>query len=289
MKEAYFTNFQGMNMNTMTNPEIGQSLQCGDILTNYHDIGQGEPILLLHGSGPGVSAWANWRLTIQALQNDFRLIAPDFAGFGYTQFPEGILFNRDNWLKQIVSFIDNLGLEKVNVIGNSFGGSMALALAIYHPERVNKLILMGSVGVPFELTAGLDAVWGYTPSFENMQAIMKIFAYNQNLVGDDLVQMRYIASTKEDTRAAYESMFPAPRQQWVEAMSHAENDIRKIQQPTLMVHGRDDKVIPLSTSLTMLNWIENSQLHIFSQCGHWTQIEHAKSFTQLVANFLKSE
>ena len=275
-------------MNSMiNNPEVGKSIQCGDILTNYHDVGTGEPILLLHGSGPGVSAWANWRLTIQSLQDHYRLIAPDLAGFGYSQFPENMQFSRENWLKQIVDFLDALGLKKVNLIGNSFGGSMALALAIHHPERVNKLILMGSVGVPFELTAGLDAVWGYTPSFENMQAIMKIFAYNQNLVGDELVQMRYIASTKEDTRAAYESMFPAPRQRWVEAMSHPEADIRSIRHPTLMVHGRDDKVIPLSTSLTMLNWIEDSQLHIYGQCGHWTQIEHAKSFTQLVANFLK--
>ncbi len=276
-------------MNTMANPEIGKSIQTGEIQTNYHDVGTGEPILLLHGSGPGVSAWANWRLTIQALQNQFRLIAPDLAGFGYSQFPENTQFSRENWLKQIVDFLDALGLEKVNVIGNSFGGSMALALAIHHPERVNKLILMGSVGVPFELTAGLDAVWGYTPSFENMQAIMKIFAYNQNLVGDELVQMRYIASTKDDTRQAYERMFPAPRQQWVEAMSHSEENIRKINHSTLMVHGRDDKVIPLSTSLTMLDWIENSQLHIFGKCGHWTQIEHAKAFTQLVENFLKSE
>lgn len=277
-------------MNSMIdNPEVGKSIQCGDILTNYHDVGTGEPILLLHGSGPGVSAWANWRLTIQSLQDHYRLIAPDLAGFGYSQFPENKQFSRENWLKQIVDFLDALGLKKVTVIGNSFGGSMALALAIHYPERVNKLILMGSVGVPFELTAGLDAVWGYTPSFENMQAIMKIFAYNQNLVGDELVQMRYIASTKEDTRAAYESMFPAPRQRWVEAMSHPEADIRSIRHPTLMVHGRDDKVIPLSTSLTMLNWIEDSQLHIYGQCGHWTQIEHAKSFTQLVANFLKDQ
>lgn len=276
-------------MNTMTNPEIGKSIQCGAIQTNYHDVGQGEPILLLHGSGPGVSAWANWRLSIQALQQDYRLLAPDFAGFGYSLFPEDMPFNRDTWLKQIVDFLDALGLEQVNVIGNSFGGSMALALAIYHPERVKKLILMGSVGVPFELTAGLDAVWGYTPSFENMQAIMKVFAYNQNLVGDDLVQMRYLASTKEDTRAAYERMFPAPRQQWVNAMSHPEEKVRQIHQPTLMIHGRDDQVIPLATSLTLLNWIENSQLHIFSQCGHWTQIEHAKTFTQLVAHFLADQ
>lgn len=101
-------------MNTMTNPEMGKSIQCGNIHTNYHDIGQGEPVLLLHGSGPGVSAWANWRLTIQALENDYRLLAPDFAGFGYSTFPDDLVFNRDTWLKQMVDFLDALGVEKVN-------------------------------------------------------------------------------------------------------------------------------------------------------------------------------
>ena len=273
-------------MNNSTNPEIGKSIQCGPIVTNYHDVGTGNPVLLLHGSGPGVSAWANWRLTIQALREEFRLLAPDLAGFGYSQSPVDMVHNRQSWLDQIVRFMDAMELEKAHVIGNSFGGSMALALAIAHPERVGKLILMGSVGVPFEITPGLDAVWGYEPSFENMQAIMRIFAYDQNLVGDELVQMRYEASIRPGIQESYSSMFPAPRQRWVETMSHNEDAIRGIAQPTLLVHGRDDKVIPLSTSLTLMEWIDNSQLHIFGRCGHWTQIEHATEFCQLVSNFL---
>lgn len=271
----------------MSNPEIGQSVRCGVVQTNYQDVGQGEPVLLLHGSGPGVSAFANWRLVLQALPGDFRLLAPDLAGFGYSQTPEGYEFSRQNWLAQIVDFLDAMQVSKVHVIGNSFGGSMALALAIAHPERVNKLVLMGSVGVPFELTPGLDAVWGYEPSVDNMRAIMKIFAYNQALVGEPLVQMRYEASARPGVQEQYARMFPAPRQRWVDAMSHPEADIRAIAHPTLMVHGRDDQVIPLSTSMTMLNWIENSQLHIFGRCGHWTQIEHAAAFARLVRDFLK--
>lgn len=275
-------------MNNPHNPEIGQSIQTGSSVTNYHDIGSGEPVLLLHGSGPGVSAWANWRLSIQSLQGDFRLLAPDLAGFGFTQVPAGIDYSRALWLEQLVDFLDAMDVQKVNVIGNSFGGSMALALAIHHPERVNKLILMGSVGVPFELTAGLDAVWGYEPAQENMRAIMRIFAYDQTLVGDDLVRMRYEASKRPGVQEAYSAMFPAPRQRWVDAMAHGEAEIRGIAHKTLLVHGRDDQVIPLSTSLTLQHWIDDSQLHIFGRCGHWTQIEHAAAFCQLVTNFLKA-
>lgn len=275
-------------MNSQQNPEIGRSIQTGSIVTNYHDIGTGEPVLLLHGSGPGVSAWANWRLSIQSLKEDFRLLAPDMAGFGFSQTPTDTVYSRELWLEQIVAFLDAVGVDKVNVIGNSFGGSMALALAIHHPERVNRLILMGSVGVSFELTPGLDAVWGYTPTEENMRAIMRIFAYDQTLVGNDLVRMRFEASKRPGVQEAYSAMFPAPRQRWVEAMAHAEDEIRGIGHKTLLVHGRDDKVIPLATSLTMQKWIEDSQLHIYGRCGHWTQIEHAAAFCQLVTNFLKA-
>ena len=275
-------------MNSQHNPEIGRSVQTGSIMTNYHDVGSGEPMLLLHGSGPGVSAWANWRLSIQSLQSDFRLLAPDLAGFGFSQTPADIVYSRNLWLEQIVAFLDATGVDKVNVIGNSFGGSMALALAIHHPQRVNRLILMGSVGVPFELTPGLDAVWGYEPSEDNMRAIMQVFAYDQALVGDDLVRMRYEASKRAGVQEAFSAMFPAPRQRWVEAMAHPEADIRDIGHKTLLIHGRDDKVIPLSTSLTLQQWIDDSQLHVFGRCGHWTQIEHAAAFAHLVTNFLKN-
>lgn len=271
---------------TDKNPEIGRSIEIDGVTTNYHDAGEGPPVLMIHGSGPGVSAFANWRLTIRDLSPEFRLLAPDMLGFGYSDRAADDVYTVDRWLDQLLGFLDAMDVDRVHVIGNSFGGSMALALAIHHPERVDRVVLMGSVGVPFELTPGLDAVWGYDPSFERMQAIMRIFAYDQSLVGDDLVQLRYEASRRPGIGEAFSAMFPAPRQQWIDTMAHPESEIRKIGHPTLLVHGRDDEVIPLSTSLTMLEWIDDSRLHVFGRCGHWTQIEHAAAFAQLVADFL---
>lgn len=267
-------------------PEIGRTIQCGSVLTNYHDVGEGPNVLLLHGSGPGVSAWANWRLAIGALSQHFRVLAPDLAGFGFTQTPHDHQHTRESWLEQITGFLDAMGVDRAHVIGNSFGGSLALALAISHPERVERLVLMGSVGVQFDITPGLDAVWGYEPSVENMKAIMQVFTYDKSIAGDELAELRYRASIRPGVHEAYASMFPAPRQRWVDAMSHPESDIRAITAPTLLLHGRDDQVIPLTTSLTMLEWINDSQLHIFGRCGHWTQIEHADEFHRLVADFL---
>ena len=270
-----------------SNPEIGQSITAAGIRTNYHDSGgAGAPVLLIHGSGPGVSAWANWRLVMPALAQQARVIAPDMVGFGYTERPQGFVYNMDAWVRQAVGLLDALGIERTDLVGNSFGGGLSLALAIAHPERVRRLVLMGSAGVSFPLTEGLDAVWGYTPSVENMRAIMDYFAFDQGLMSDDLARLRFEASIRPGFQESFAAMFPAPRQRWIEALASAEADIRALPHQALVIHGREDRVIPLSTSLTLSSWIQRSQLHVYGQCGHWTQIEHAARFARLVGDFL---
>ena len=272
---------------TPSNPEIGQSIVAAGIRTNYHDSGgQGAPVLLIHGSGPGVSAWANWRLVMPALAQQARVIAPDMVGFGYSERPEGFVYSMDAWVRQAVGLLDALGIERTDLVGNSFGGGLSLALAIRHPERVRRLVLMGSAGVSFPMTEGLDAVWGYTPSVENMRAIMDYFAFDQGLMSDDLARLRFEASIRPGFQESFAAMFPAPRQRWIEALASAEADIRALPHQALVIHGREDRVIPLATSLTLSSWIQRSQLHVYGQCGHWTQIEHAARFARLVGDFL---
>lgn len=270
----------------IANPEIGKSIIANGIVTNYHDVGSGAPVLLIHGSGPGVTAWANWRLTIPALSQQCRAIAPDMAGFGFSQRPADIRYDLDTWVAQAIGLLDALEIDCADIVGNSFGGGLALALAIRHPKRVRRLVLMGSVGVPFSITPGLDAAWGYTPSIANMRKLLDIFAFDRTLVSDELAELRYKASIQPGFQEAFGAMFPAPRQNGVDALASLEQDIRALPHETLVVHGREDQVIPLSNSLTLAQWISHSQLHVFGRCGHWTQIEHAARFNQLVANFL---
>ena len=273
---------------TSTQVQPAHRVAVGAIDTHYLDAGTGDPVVLLHGSGPGVSAWANWRLNMQALADQgYRVLAPDLVGFGYTERPAGIVYSMDTWVRQALDLLDALGVEQADVIGNSFGGALSLALAIRAPQRVRRLVLMGSVGVPFRITEGLDAVWGYEPSVETMRSLMTgTFAYDSSLVTEDMVEARYRASIRPGAQEAFSAMFPAPRQRWVDAMAHDEADVRGIRRPTLLVHGRDDKVIPLSTTLTLLDWIDDSQAHVFGRCGHWTQIERTAEFSAVVAEFL---
>ena len=277
-------------MNAPHNPEVARSIRTGSFHTNCHDLGASKPgqppVLFIHGSGPGVSAWANWRLALPVIAQDRRVIAPDMVGFGYTDRPVNIAYTMDTWVQQALDLLDALELPQVDLVGNSFGGALALALAIRAPERVRRLVLMGSVGVPFPITPGLDAVWGYQPSLANMKALLDIFAHSRALVTDELAELRYQASIRPGFQESFSAMFPAPRQRWVDAMTIDEAAIRALPHETLIVHGREDQVIPLGNSLTLGQWIPNSQLHMFGHCGHWTQIEHAARFARLVGDFL---
>lgn len=273
-------------MNAPLNPEIARSIVAAGIKTNYHDLGSGFPLLMLHGSGPGVSAWANWRLVMPQLAERARVIAPDMAGFGYTERRPDLRYDMDTWVAQAVGMLDALGIEQADLVGNSFGGGLALQVAIRHPQRIRRLVLMGSVGVRFDITPALDAVWGYTPSIETMRGLLDLFAYDRSLVNDDLAKLRYEATIRPGFQESFASMFPAPRQRWVDAMASNVEDIKALPHETLVIHGREDQVIPLDTSLTLAQWIPNAQLHVYGKCGHWTQIEHAARFARLVGDFL---
>ena len=267
-------------------PELGRSIIAGGYQTNLHEHGKGFPLMLIHGSGPGVTAWANWRLVMPELAKQRRVIAPDMLGFGYSERPANPDYQRDVWVEHAIGVLDALGIEQAELVGNSFGGGIALALAIRYPHRVRRLVLMGSVGVSFPITDGLDRVWGYEPSFQTMRSLMDTFAYDRALVTDELAELRYQASIRPGFQESFAQMFPAPRQRWVDGLASNEADIRAVQHETLVIHGREDQVIPLQASLQLAQLIPNAQLHVYGHCGHWTQIEHAGRFARLVEDFL---
>jgi 2-hydroxymuconate-semialdehyde hydrolase len=267
-------------------PEIGQSIQAGGVLTNYHEAGAGTPVILLHGSGPGVSAWANWRLVLPYLAERLHVFAYDQLGFGYTALPATPRYSLDDWVEHLLAFMQAVGVARVHLVGNSMGASVALAAAVRHPEVVDRLVLMGPTGVRFPLTDGLDATWGYTPSVANMRRLLDVFPYDRGLVTDELAELRYQASIRPGMQEAFASMFPAPRQQGVDALAAYEDRLPTIRARTLLIHGREDRVVPLATSLRLLELLDDAQLHVFGHCGHWTQIEHAAAFNRLVRDFL---
>jgi len=245
------------------------------------------PVLLLHGSGPGVTAAANWRPVIPALAADRRVIAPDQLGFGGTATGERRTYGRAAWTEHALALLDALGVAAVDVIGNSMGGAIALSMAAARPAAVRRIVLMGSMGVAMALPDGLAAVWGYTPGVAQMREVIGLFAHDRELITDELVEMRHQASLDPPVRDSWQAMFPEPRQRWVDDLALSGAELAAIRAPVLMVHGRDDRVVPWrSSSAQLLDLLGNARLHVLAGCGHWTMIEKTADFLAIVRPFL---
>jgi 2-hydroxymuconate-semialdehyde hydrolase len=255
--------------------------------THLHEAGSGPPIVFIHGSGPGVSAWANWRLTLPYLAaRGFHCYAYDIAGFGYTERSPGVAYGIEQWVEHLAALIEDVADGPAMLLGNSLGGGIALRLATERPALVTRMALMGSIGVPHAITPALDAVWGYTPSLDAMRAlILERFVYDPRLATDDLVRMRHEASIQPGFQESYASLFPAPRQRWVDALVVREDRLERLSVPTMLFHGREDRVIPLACSYRLFELIPDAQLHVFGKCGHWTQVERAAEFNAQCALF----
>lgn len=253
--------------------------------THYHEAGDGPAVILLHGSGPGVSAWANWNKTFAGLQDRFHLVAPDLVGFGRTERAADQTYGLHVWVEQVLALMDELKIDSAHMLGNSMGGRITLALAAKVPERTNRLVLMGTPGPDAAMTEGLKAVRSYKPSWDNMaRVIREFFAYDKDFAPDSLIDARYEASIEPGVQEAYEKMFSdetGPEYVLDEAT------IQSVTNATLVVHGREDRVVPFETGVRLFDLIRNSALRGFSSCGHWVQLEHAAEFNDLVSDFLQ--
>jgi pimeloyl-ACP methyl ester carboxylesterase len=269
-----------------TTEAAGKTIDAGGILTYYHDTGTGDPVILLHGSGPGVSAWANWQHNIPALAQRYRVIAPDLVGFGYTQRPGDVYYSLKTWEQHVWSFLDALGIEKASLVGNSLGGRIGLAMAVQYPERLDRMVLMGAPGVGMTLTPGLRALREYQPSEENMRRmLLDCFAVDPAIITDGLVKERYTASVAPGAFEAYRDMFFSDRHAGGE-LGITEEEVARITTRTLLLHGREDRVVPVDVAWNMVRLLPDADLSVFARCGHWTQIERAADFNGLVASFL---
>jgi len=271
-------------------------LQTGSFITHCECSGEGraEALLFLHGSGPGVTAWSNWQFALPALEDQFHCLAPDLVGFGATEHPHNPPAGMRNWMRlwvdQCLALLDGLKIEKAHLVGNSMGGAIALHLLMEAPERFSRVVLMGPIGAPHTITPEIDRLWGFyeDPSVKMFRNVIRWFVYDDAFIADRLdviAKTRYEAAMNPDVQRSFKAMFPAPRQKVLDDLVVPELALRRMTHPTLLVHGRDDKIVPLETSLHLLQYLPNVQLHVYGQCSHWTQIEFAKSFNQLLAQF----
>jgi 4,5:9,10-diseco-3-hydroxy-5,9,17-trioxoandrosta-1(10),2-diene-4-oate hydrolase len=286
----------------MTEPVAGNGRFADTAMMrlHYHEAGQGEegspPVVLLHGGGPGASAWSNFGRNLPVFAGQFRTLMLDQPGFGESDKPpvEGNYFTFS--ARALVSFLDHLGVERVHLVGNSLGGGTAVRFALNYPDRAGKLVLMGPGGLSLNVfspdpTEGVSKLAQFAappgPSKEKMAAFLRTLVFRQNLITDELIDERYEIASKPEALAAMVRLGMSFYDPATSEDGMLWREVHRLKNEVLLIWGREDRVNPLDGALVPLKQIRKAQLHVFSGCGHWAQLEKFDEFNRLALNFLE--
>lgn len=274
-----------------------RKVQTGSFETFFLEAGaeHKEAIVLIHGSGPGANARANWQHVIEDYAEQFHVVALDLFGFGDTEHPEEYPENGVQWMgvrvKQVLDLMDALHIEKANVIGNSLGGVVATYLNMQAPERFHKTVLMGAGVMLSQPTPELAKLANYhlDPTKENLRNLMSWFVYDiermQSFV-DEVVEARFAAYQRPEIQRSYRENFT--RSNLVE-MQIPQTALERMENEFLLIHGYYDRLVPVQSSLYALEHLPNAELRIFKRCGHWAMIEQREEFLHATKHFFTKD
>lgn len=271
----------------LTQEGTSKFAQAGNIKVHYNEAGTGPVVVMLHGGGAGASGFSNfWRNFGPVADAGYRVLLVDQLGYGQTGHWDGVANNSENNARMLRDLFDTIGVDKASFVGNSMGGSTALNFAIDYPDRVEKVVQMGSAVAAFESlfvpiqTEGQKALFAAArnPSVETLGHFFSLMVYDSSFVTEELLQTR--------VKTALANMRPAHFAPGEPMKRNLLHELDRCKAPTLIIWGRDDRVAALDGSLRMLWGLPEAQLHVFSQCGHWAQYEHADAFNRLVIDFL---
>jgi len=264
-----------------------KTIEAGGVRLHYNDVGEGAPVVCLHGGGPGASGWSNFSQNVPALKAGHRLLLVDMPQFGRSQkvvIKEGRLTYVARVLKD---FLDKVSIPRADFIGNSMGAQTAFKFAIDYPERIRRLVAMGNGAVSDTVftprpTEGIklirDFYKGDGPSPQKLRRLISTLVYDASFLTDALLAERYAAASDPETVELW-SKNPPPNEELGPLLG-------KVACPTLLIWGIDDRFSPIEGGLALLKRLKDARLHVFAQCGHWAQVEKAREFERLALDFL---
>jgi 2-hydroxy-6-oxonona-2,4-dienedioate hydrolase len=266
----------------------------GELKIHYNDCDPGaggDTVVLLHGSGPGASGWANFNRNISPLaEAGFRVILLDAPGWSKSDSIVSTGSRSELNGRVLKGLVDHLGLEKIHIVGNSMGGHSAVAFALANPSNVGKLVLMGGgtggvspfVPMPTEGIKLIGALYR-DPTIENLKKMMSVFVYDTSALTEELYQTRLnnILARRDHLENFVKSSEANPKQ-----FPDIGHRLGEIAAETLIIWGRNDRFVSLDVGLRLVAGIPNSELHVFNNCGHWAQWEHHRKFNRMVVDFL---
>ncbi|MCD6640711.1 MAG: alpha/beta fold hydrolase [Nocardioides sp.] len=285
---------------TVSKESLQQSAEVnGTTITWYEmgapreEVGGGLPLVMLHGGGPGASAWSNFGSALPGFAESFRTILVDQPGFGASGRPDVVGNYYRHSAGYVLGLLDHLGIDRVHLLGNSLGGGTAMRLALDHPDRVGRLVLMGPGGLSLNLfhadpTEGVQRLmeFGMNPSREALRAFISTMVVNQDLVTDALVEERFADATAPGAHDAMRQMGMSFWNPQTAEDGMLWREAHRLRKHTLLTWGREDRVNPLDGAMAALKLIPKASLHVFPHCGHWAQVEAADEFREVATAFL---
>jgi pimeloyl-ACP methyl ester carboxylesterase len=275
--------------------ERSQFAEVDGLRIHYQEFGESTAptIILIHGFS---ASTYTWRETAPLLaEKGFRVLVVDLIGFGFSQKPKWLDYTIEMQAEMIVRFMNRLGIGRATLIGSSYGGAVAQSVALDDPERVEKLVLVGTVfndevrKMPLTKLVTLplfgEALTPFlTSSKTYIRARMRhtLATTNHNLIDENRIQsvMRPLQAAD-----AHRSLFRTLRN-W--NASRLEQNAEFIEHPTLLVWGEDDRVIPLHNGIALHRAIKDSRLVVFKDCGHVPHEEYAEDFVELAGEFCQA-
>ena len=262
---------------------------------HYHEAGQGPALILIHGSGPGVTGWANFRGNIGLFSQHFRTFIVDLPGYGGSAPAEGNPMVGAT--QAIIRFMDALKVDKAHIIGNSLGGIVGSMVAAQHPARVGRFVAIGGLGYSIFNTFPGEGItllseFAENPTRENIVRWLRSMVFDQSMITEELIETRLKQALEPNTLASTRALYSQAAINGLKAMNNGPNaaasfaHLASIQAPTLLTWGRDDRVSALDRALVPMRMIPNCELHVFPNCGHWAMIERKAEFENVVLAFL---
>ena len=256
--------------------------------------GTGSTLVLLHG-GSADSASLSWRPSMDLFSRSHRVIAPDLPGYGSSAKPD-LNYTVEYYTRFLGHFVQQLGLEGFSLVGLSMGGHIAGSFALQFPSLVEKLVLANSAGlgtqwhwqVLAKLMVKMPRLHKRVREMGNRQAMqfsLGKIVYNQEVITDDLIDEIANNASARGAGRAWRS-YLENEMNWSGFRNNFLGRLSEITQPTLIIHGSKDRLIPVKWATKAHQLIPNSRLCILEHCGHWPQREKPVEFNRAVLEFL---
>jgi pimeloyl-ACP methyl ester carboxylesterase len=266
----------------MSDVFVEKRVQSGKLASHVLIAGdpKNPPLMLIHGAGPGAHAASNWSHCFADLVKDFYVVAHDMTGFGQSEIPDPLPPHSVTWMglriEQAFGVMDALGIEKTHVIGNSMGGALALHLMNEAPERFDRAMMMGPAGAPMHRTPEMARLLSFyaDPRKARYREVISSFVYDPTLVPnlEEIIEDRFRVATDPEVRRVQEVMFESMKV-GLDALVMPPSALARMPHEVALVHGRQDRVIPLEASLYLLQHLQRAELFVLDRCGHWAQIQ----------------